>query len=148
MHVADIEKTIKGYIWTCLPSIFQDICLADPENSESGDRDTCQLLRPPPPPLGPTPKSAHALLLFRQSRFRWQVVLNQETKCRTHSPERVAYTPPPPTLYPAWWGRSTSSPGLFRKNGRGSRRDEVRGRSKYWREEAGHFRSKHKKNED
>ena len=92
MHVADIEKTIKGYIWTCLPSMFQDICLADPENSERGDRDTCQLLRP----LGPTPKSAHALLLFRQSRFRWQVVLNQETKCRTHSPERVAYTAPPP----------------------------------------------------
>ena len=47
--------------------------------------------------LGPTPKSAYALLLFRQSRFRWQVVLNQETKCRTHGPERVAYTAPPST---------------------------------------------------
>ena len=91
MHVADIEKTIKGYIWTCLPSIFQDRNLVDPENLERGDRDTCQLLRPP------TPKSAYALLLFRQSRFRWQVVLNQETKCRTHSPERVAYTAPPST---------------------------------------------------
>ena len=72
----------------------------DPENSERGARDTCQLLRPPPPPLGPTPKSAYALLLFRQSRFRWQVVLNQETKCRTHSPERVAYTAPPPPSTP------------------------------------------------
>ena len=40
MHVAGIEKTIKGYIWTCLPSIFQDINLMDPENSERGDRDT------------------------------------------------------------------------------------------------------------
>ena len=64
MHVADIEKTIKGYIWTCLPSIFQDICLADPENYIETFCFTEN-------PLGPTPKSAYALLLFRESRFRW-----------------------------------------------------------------------------
>ena len=102
MYVADIEKTIKGYIWTCLPSIVQDINLMDPENSERGDRDTCQLYRnflfyseTPPPPLGPTPKSAYALLLFRQSRFRWQVVLNQKRQNVGRIAQNVLHIPPP-----------------------------------------------------
>ena len=99
MHVADIEKTIKGYIWTCLPSIFQDRNLVDPENSERGDGTLASYIETfcftETPRLGPTPKSAYALLLFRQSRFRWQVVSNQTRQNVGRIAQNVLHIPLP-----------------------------------------------------
>ena len=47
--------------------------------------------------LGPAPKSAYALLLFRQSRFRWQVVLNLNQKRQNvgRIAQNVLHIPPP-----------------------------------------------------